>query len=137
MARPARSPWRRPGWRRLARPGGLAVAAGGLVLAYLRLSNTYPEDSDQANLGLQAWDMLHGNLLLHGWVLSDVSFYTTELVQYMLLELVHGLNNGTCHAAAERTYTLALLFTVLLARGSTRDRFGERDGAARVLIAGG
>src|SRR6201996_8534920 len=137
MARPARSPWRRPGWRRLAWPAGFAVAAVVLFLAYLRLSNTYPEDSDQANLGLQAWDMLHGNLLLHGWVLSDVSFYTTELVQYMLLELVHGLNNGTFHAAAAMTYTLALLLTVLLARGNARDRGGERDGAARALIAGG
>ena len=30
--------------------------------------------------------MLHGNLLLHGWTLSDTSFNTTELPQYMLLE---------------------------------------------------
>src|ERR1700753_2212065 len=124
MARPARSPWRRPGWRRLARPGGLAVAAGGLVLAYLRLSNTYPEDSDQANLGLAAWGMLHGNLLLHGWVLSDVSFYTTELPQYALLELINGLSPGTFHAAAAMTYTLVLLLTVLLAMGRADARAG-------------
>ena len=40
---------------------GLTAAGVALFLAYLRLTNTYPEDSDQANLGLQAWDMLHGN----------------------------------------------------------------------------
>ena len=112
---------------------GLAVAAVLLFAAYLRLSNTYPEDSDQANLGLQAWDMLHGNLLLHGWVLSDVSFYTTELPQYMLLELIGGLNTGTFHAAAAMTYTLTLLLAAMLARG----RATGRRGVARALIAGG
>src|SRR5579875_1995668 len=123
----------RPGWRRLAWPAGFAVAAVVLFVAYLRLSNTYPEDSDQANLGLQAWDMLHGNLLLHGWVLSDVSFFTTELPQYMLLELMHGLNAGTFHAAAAMTYTLALLLAALLAKGHA----GGRQGVAQALIAGG
>jgi hypothetical protein len=112
---------------------GLTIAGGLLFLAYLRLSNTYPEDSDQANLGLQAWDMLHGNLLLHGWVLSDVSFYTTELPQYMLLELIGGLNPGTFHAAAAMTYTLALLLAAMLARG----RASGRRGVLRALIAGG
>src|ERR1700760_1961773 len=129
MARPARSPWRRPGWRRLVWPAGLAVAAAVLFLAYLRLSNTYPEDSDQANLGLQAWDMLHGNLLLHGWVLSDVSFFTTELPQYTLLELINGLNPGTFHAAAAMTYTLVLLLTVLLAMGGRAGSGPSRAGA--------
>ena len=112
---------------------GLTVAAVLLFAAYLRLSNTYPEDSDQANLGLQAWDMLHGNLLLHGWVLSDVSFYTTELPQYMLLELIGGLNTGVFHAAAAMTYTLTLLLAAMLARG----RATGRRGVARALIAGG
>jgi hypothetical protein len=31
--------------------------------------------------------MLPGNPLLRGWVLSDVSFSTTELPQYMVVEL--------------------------------------------------
>jgi hypothetical protein len=135
----------RPGGEQHPRPGragragswlwaaGLTVAGGLLFLAYLRLSNTYAEDSDQANLGLQAWDMLHGNLLLHGWVLSDVSFYTTELPQYMLLELIGGLNAGTFHAAAAMTYTLALLLAAMLARG----RASGRRGVLRALIAGG
>ena len=43
-----------------------------------------PVNADGASNALQAWDMLHGNLLLHGWWLSDVSFYTTELPQYTL-----------------------------------------------------
>ena len=112
---------------------GLTAAGVALFLVYLRLTNTYPEDSDQANLGLQAWDMLHGNAALHGWVLSDVSFYTTELPQYMLLELIGGLNTGTFHAAAAMTYTLAVLLAAMLAKG----RASGRRGVARALIAGG
>jgi hypothetical protein len=136
-----RSGARRPWLRRLGWTVGLAVVAGALFLAYLRLSNTYPENSDQANLGLAAWDMLHGNLLLHGWVLSDVSFYTTELPQYALLELINGLSPGTFHAAAAMTYTLVLLLTVLLAMGRAGDRASDgadgREGVTRALIAGG
>ena len=112
---------------------GITAAGVALFLVYLRLTNTYPEDSDQANLGLQAWDMLHGNAALHGWVLSDVSFYTTELPQYMLLELIGGLNTGTFHAAAAMTYTLAVLLAAMLAKG----RASGRRGVARALIAGG
>jgi len=122
-----------PARRRWAWAAALTLVAVLLFVAYLRLSNTYPEDSDQANLGLQAWDMLHGNVLLHGWTLSDVSFYTTELPQYMLLELLLGLNAGTFHAAAAMTYTLALLLAVLLAKG----RAAGRDGVLRALVTGG
>src|SRR6201992_2718941 len=133
-ADPGHQRWHvRPGRPGGGRGGGGAAAAVVLFLAYLRLSNTYPEDSDRASVGLQAWDMLHGNLLLHGWVLSDVSFFTTELPQYMLLELIHGLNTGTFHLAAAMTYTLALLLAALLARG----RADGRQGGAQALIAGG
>jgi hypothetical protein len=67
-----------------------------------------------------ASDMLHGNILLHGWYLSDVSFYTTELPQYALLERLIGLHADTAHVAAAMTYTLVVLMAALLARGVTR-----------------
>jgi hypothetical protein len=90
-------------------------------------------DSDGASQALQAWDMLHGNVLLHGWSLSDVSFYTTELPEYMLVELVRGLNQDVVHVAAAATYTLVLLLAALLAKG----RGTGRAGVARVLITVG
>ena len=34
--------------------------------------------------------MLHGNVLLRHWTVSDVSFYPTELVQYALIEALRG-----------------------------------------------
>jgi hypothetical protein len=120
-ARPAAEPGRGPASaRRLI--AWLAIAATTVLLfvAYLMVSRTYPENSDEANILLMASDMLHGNVLLHGWYLSDVSFYTTELPQYALLERLIGLHTDTAHVAAAMTYTLVLLVAALLARGVTR-----------------
>jgi hypothetical protein len=74
-----------------------AVAA---FACYLRLSRTRAVNSDGAGQALQAWDMLHGNLLLHGWSLGDVSYYTTEVPQYMLVEFLRGLSQDVVHVAA-------------------------------------
>jgi hypothetical protein len=113
--------------------GAPAVAAAVLFVCYLRQSQTVAVGSDGASNALQAWDMLHGNLLLHGWWLSDVSFYTTELPQYMLVEAVHGLGPGVIHIAGAMTYTLLVLLAAFVARG----RSSGRDGAYRALLAGG
>ena len=77
--------------------------------------------------------MLHGNLLLRGWWLSDVSFYTTELPEYMLVELARGLNPRVINAAGAATYTLLLALAAWLAKG----RATGTAGLLRVLIAGG
>jgi hypothetical protein len=116
----------------------VAAAAGVVLLfvAYVQLSRTYTENSDSANIMLMSWDMLHGNVLLHGWYLSDVSFYPTELPQYALLEGLLGLHAGTAHIAAAMTYTLAVLFAVLLARGP-RDRASGRAAWPRMALTGG
>jgi hypothetical protein len=109
------------------------LAGAALFTVYLRLSETYPLNSDSANILLMGWDLLHGHLLLHGWYMSDVSFYPTELPQYALLESLLGPHMQTAHVAAAMTYTLTFLFAVLLARsGST-----GREALIRTLIAAG
>jgi hypothetical protein len=132
-----RSPRRRPQaqGRRPLIALALVLVVALLFLGYLQVSRTYATNSDEANDLLMAWDMLHGNVLLHGWYLSDVSFYTTELPQYALLEFLFGLHPGTAHIAAAMTYTLALVFAVLLARGKRADRGAE--GPARTLLTAG
>jgi hypothetical protein len=124
---------RRPSARRLLAAAAVALAVALVFLAYLRVSRTYPENSDESNDLLMAWDMLHGNVLLHGWYLSDVSFITTELPQYVLLVWLFGLHTGTAHIAAAMTYTLVVIFSVLLARG----RVSRREGRARMLLTAG
>src|SRR5580698_4386465 len=127
---PARAGRRRSGTARVI---GAALASIALFVCYLRISQTAAVDSDGAANALQAWDMLHGNLLLHGWIVSDVSFNTTELPEYMLIELVRGLTPGVVHLAGAMTYTLVLLLGAALAKG----RATGRNAAMRVGIAAG
>ncbi|HEX6447935.1 MAG TPA: hypothetical protein VF060_00555 [Trebonia sp.] len=113
--------------------GGYAVAAVLLFFCYLRISGTQEVTSDGASNALQAWDMLHGNWLLHGWSLTDVSFYTTELPEYILVEMFRGLGPADVHVSAAITYTLLVILAGLLAKGGKTGR----EGLIRVLIASG
>jgi hypothetical protein len=96
---------------------------------YYLQSRTVAVRSDGGSVALQAWDMLHGNLLLRHWHMSDVSFWCTELVQYALLEAVHGLGPGVVHLGGAMTYTLLLVLAAFLAKGQ-----GSRQALVRVLI---
>src|SRR5216683_1280435 len=125
--------WREPWLIRLAWLAGLIAAGIGLYLCYLYVSRTARVGSDGASNALQAWDMLHGNPLLRGWTVTDVSFYTTELPEYMLVELVRGLNADVLHVSAAISYTLVVLTGAMLARG----RATGREGFVRLLIAAG
>src|SRR5580658_1878849 len=115
---------------RWAAPGAFTGLGLVLFVAYLAEASKLPIFADGSSQALQAWDMLHGNLLLHGWVLSDVSFYTTELPQYMLIELVRGLSPYVVHIAAAMTYALLVVLTAVLAKGKATGR----EALVRVLI---
>ena len=91
-----------------------------LFVEYLRLSGTYPENSDEANILLMASDMAHGNLYLSGWNVSDVPFITTELPEIALLVKLFGLHLETAHIAAALTYTVVVALALLLAKGRAR-----------------
>ena len=108
--------------RRTSIAAAYLLAGAVLFVVYLRLSQTYQADSDSANILLMARDLLHGNLLLHGWYMSDVSFYPTELPQYALLESFLGPHFATAHVAAAMTYTLVFLLAVILARSGSSGR---------------
>jgi hypothetical protein len=109
------------------------VAAVILFLCYRQLSGTVPANADGSDQALQAWDMLHGNWLLSGWTVGDVSYYTTEIPEYIIVEKVLGLSPGVIHVAAAVTYTLLVLLAALLAKG----RATGKEGLLRALIASG
>ena len=113
-----------------------AIAAAGIVLlaiAYYLQARTIATISEGGSQALQAWDLLHGNVLLRGWSMSDVSFYTTEIPEYALVELVRGLNTWTIPLAAAISYFLQVVLGAFLAKG----RATGREGWVRALIAVG
>jgi hypothetical protein len=124
---------RRSRHRWWAWPAGLAVLAVVLYVCYVRLSATIPDNSDGSDQALQAWDMLHGNWLLRGWTVGDVSYYTTEIPEYMIVEKIIGLGANVIHVGAGFTYMLLVLTAGWLAKG----RATGREGVVRALVAAG
>jgi len=129
------------GWARRWRTTRPFVAWGGVLLAaavvlfwcYLRQSQTTAVNSDGSGMALQGWDMLHGNLLLSGWWLADVSFYTVEVPMDALAEAVYGLNADVVHITAALIYMLLVLTAALLAKGKARGA----EGIIRALLGAG
>src|ERR1700685_2742717 len=117
-----------PHRHRRARPwmprgrAALAWTVGGLALyaLLLRIALTENVSSDPANNVLQAWDMVHGHLLLHGWILGDVTFYTFELPLLGIIELFFGVHTITLHIALALVYLLVTVFAAALAVAGSR-----------------
>lgn len=113
-----------------------ALTTVGLILmffAYLAQARSQPILSEGASQALQGWDLLHGNFLLHGWSLSDVSFYTTEIPEYAIVEATRGLTANTVANAAAISYFLQVVMAGWLARGDS----AGREAWVRSLIAVG
>lgn len=111
----------------------LALVALVLFGCYLREAQTCRLNSDPASQALQAWQMWHGNPLLSGWWLGDVSFYTVELPLNAAIEMLAGLRPAEIHIAAAVVYTAVVLLSALLARGPARGW----EGVVRALLAAG
>jgi hypothetical protein len=127
------------GWRAPRRWLVLAAWAACFAVAFvttLRLSQTIGSNSDSAAPALQGWDMLHGNLLQHGWITADVPYFPTEVTEDALIVLVRGLNSDAVHWGGAFTYTLIMLFAALLAMGRRGEATG-RERLVRAMIAAG
>jgi hypothetical protein len=113
------------GRRRLA---AAAWLGGSLALTALlvRISLTARVMSDGGNNALQAWDLLHGHLLLHGWQIGDANYYFLELPLMALTEALFGLGDLAEHVSSALTYTLITAAAVAVAVAGSR-------GAARVV----
>jgi hypothetical protein len=105
------------------------VGCMALFALYLRISLTVPVTSDGANNALQAWDMLHGHLLLHGWIIGDATYYTFDLPVLAVAEIFTGLCDLTSHVASALTYLIVTVSAVAVAVTDSR-------GLARVARCG-
>jgi len=108
---------------------GWTAGAAAVFALYLRIATAGTTSSDPANNAMQAWDMLHGHLLLHGWILGDVTFYTFELPLMALAELIFGLHTIAVHVTVALVLLIVTGCAVAIAVTDSR-------GAARVVRAG-
>ncbi|MDQ2816210.1 MAG: hypothetical protein M3Z75_31305, partial [Actinomycetota bacterium] len=133
--RPGIAPTRveRPaGHRRVNRPLAAAawiVGVGALFAFYLRITFDGNATSDGANSALQAWDMWHGHLLLHGWIIGDATYYTFDLPVLALAQIFFGLSDLANHVGAALIYLVVTVSAIALALTGSR-------GPARVARCG-
>ncbi len=115
-----------------------AWTGGGVALFafFLRISFSVPMDSDGANNALQGWDLLHGHLLLHGWILGDATYYTLELPLYAITEGLAGLSLTTCHVVSALTYLTVAACAVALATAGSKGLSRAARGAAVLAVLG-
>ena len=113
-----------------------AWVAGGLVLFafFLRISFSERVDSDGANSALQAWDLVHGHLMLHGWIFGDATFYAFELPLNGIVELLFGVGNLAAHVGSALTYLIVTACAVALAVTSSRGPARVVRGAVVVAV---
>jgi hypothetical protein len=103
-------------------PTAAIFVVGGIALfaVLVRISYNIEVTSDAANNALQAWDILHGNALLHGWIIGDATFYFFELPIFAIAEAIFGLGAVVPHVASAVVYVLVIASAVALARTGSR-----------------
>jgi hypothetical protein len=109
------------------------VGLAALTALYLRISLASRVGSDGANNVLQAWDLLHGHLMLPGWQIGDANYYFLELPLIALSEAFFGLGNFAAHVGSALTYTLVT--AVALAAAGTGSRGTARAVRFAVVLA--
>jgi hypothetical protein len=122
-------PVARPAVRRLVAALAWVVAAATVYALLLLITRGEGFNSDPSNNALQSWDLLHGHLLLHGWILGDVTFYTFELPLTALAEAAFGLSTTSLAVVLALIYLAITVGAVAIAVTGSR-------AAARVARAG-
>jgi hypothetical protein len=131
-----RGPARVRRWRAAALCTLGALGGVALFAVLLRISDTVPVTSDAANNVLQAQDLLHGNLLLHGWIIGDATYYTFELPVFALTAAIFGVGSVVPHVASVVVYLLVIASAIALARiGSRGLAAAVRTGIVLAILA--
>src|ERR1700736_4933320 len=121
------------GRRRLAAAAWLAAGLA-LTVLLVRISLTARVMSDGGNNALQAWDLLHGHLLLHGWQIGDANYYFLELPLLALAEAIFGLGDLAQHVSSALTYALITAAAAAIAVTGSRGAARAARGAAVLAV---
>ncbi|EBP3211939.1 hypothetical protein QY86_06295 [Salmonella enterica subsp. arizonae] len=70
--------------------------------------NIFPPNTDAATVLLLGKDMSEGNYLLHGWILSTVPFYFTEVSFYALASILFGYSSELAYIIPPAMYATVI-----------------------------
>jgi len=119
--------------RRAAEALAWLAGAAAVFALLMFLTRVDVLSSDSANNALQSWDLLHGNPMLHGWILGDVTFYTFELPLIAVTEAIFGLGSLAVQVALALIYLAVAACAVAVA--VTDSRGPSRAVRAGVVVA--
>jgi hypothetical protein len=89
-----------------------------LIFAYIYLCfcifRKVPIDSDMANMVLEADDIFHGNIFLSDWVLTGISFLTTDLLFFVIGVMGYGIHTNAFYAAITLMFVICSFSSLLL-----------------------
>jgi hypothetical protein len=126
--------------RKVPKVAWFVVTVVGLFLLaslYGRLGRTFTVNSDDATGVLEAEAFLQGNYLLHGWTVSYVSFYTTDLPFYIVGVFFRGVHPSLLRDVPAAIYTLTVSLAVWLAgRGAAKRRPAWLGMAVTFILVG-
>lgn len=82
-------------------------------------------NSDYANLVLEASDIISGNPFLSGWNLTGISFYTTDILFFIIGTLIFGKSIYSYYAAVILMYALLFAGSMLLISEKSKLRWED------------
>lgn len=96
-----------------------------LCIVYNKLSYTYPHNSDDAVILLQAKDMLKGNIFLKDWSLPPDTFWTLDIPFYSILTILFGSTPKLMYHGPAIIYAFIVLAVILLTKncGNTKKSY--------------
>lgn len=114
--------------------GGVAGFVGLAVLLYFTSAHFQAGTSDGATVILEGQALASGHVLLHGWVLTVSSYWTSSAVFDGLAILLGGLRAGLLYATPAVAGAVAVAVGALLAREGRRGWAGFAGAVAVVAL---
>ena len=110
------------------------VSIGIFVFLDLLSIRSFSGNSDGATVILEGQSIAHGNIFLHGWILSQDSFWSIDAVFYSAAVFLLGVHGYFLHAVPAFIATLVVLVGARLATTNNNDG-SHLVGLVFVLVA--
>ena len=105
----------------------IAIALTILTLFYTGIALTESINSDSASMFLQSLDVSKGNIFLHGWSLSTVSFYVTEIIPHAIAITIFGFNSIIMYWVTGLLYAILVILAFRMIK--------ERSGVSIAILS--